>query len=93
MPMYVSKKEGAPQKLPVTKVVGLCFKHTKEMCDQSQGFWQKTPFGKIPVRDEVYALRAESKAVKTPYSARDEEKTYRSAAPGERPFLRVPMWW
>jgi len=76
---------------PVVKEMGLCYKHTIEFCDTKVGPWRKTQFGLIPVRDGNYVLRTESKDVKSPYSSKDDPKTYRSAAPTTN--WKVPKWW
>jgi hypothetical protein len=92
LPMYVKAKDEAEAKLlQVQKEVGLCYKHTTEFCDQKIGPWRKTQFGLIPVRDGNYVLRTEPKDVKSPYSSKDDPKTYRSAAPGNN--WKVPKWW
>jgi hypothetical protein len=86
LPMYVKDKA-----LEVTKEVGLCYKHVIEFCDTKIGPWRKTQFGLIPVRDGNYVLRTEAKDVKSPYSSKDDPKTYRSAAPSQN--WKVPKWW
>jgi hypothetical protein len=55
------------------KEVGLCFKHLKPrtekypngMIDPEHGEWKKTPFGKMPIRDEKYRLCNDDSALIT----------------------------
>lgn len=39
------------------KELGLCFKHVRNVCDRESGEWKKTPYGKMPIRDEKYSLK------------------------------------
>lgn len=49
---------------PVQKEIGLCFRHCKPktvsnpngILDIEFGPWIKTPFGKMPIREEMYQL-------------------------------------
>ena len=84
MPMFV--KPGEPA-MKVTKEVGLCFKHVREMCDTKVGPWMKSGFGLVPQRDGKFVLRTEEKIVER------QSHSYRSPAPGSQVFLRVPKWW
>ena len=36
---------------------GICFIHARSICDKSTGEWKKTPFGKLPIKDQVYGIR------------------------------------
>lgn len=62
MPMYATDKTIKP----VIKHVGICFKHSKEIFDTTIGEWKKSPYGKLPIKDELYVLRTEAKESRRP---------------------------
>jgi len=36
---------------------GLCFKHARSICNKKVGEWKRTPYGWLPIRDQVYELK------------------------------------
>lgn len=79
------KKDASGEKLKVEKQIGLCWKHCQckternpgGLLDPEVGIWNKSSFGKVPIKEELYQLVG--------------GKTNYKLVTG--PSGKIPSWW
>lgn len=77
----------------VIKEIGLCFTHTRDLCDKKVGVWNKAAFNS-PIRDEKYVIRCPHHRSDCPMDHTcpvEDRKRFTQILTG--PAGNIPLWW